>query len=93
MPRCRSAPEGGDCRSEFCDDVHNICIELCGADLPACGDGFSCISIGNGVTACTLPRDDGCSVGGRGNGLALLLMIGAALILARKRRGDLFKTS
>lgn len=95
-PSTQGAPcsDGSDCRSGVCDDVHNICIEQCGDGFPECTDGFSCISIGGGARACTLPRDDGgCSAGGTGAGAALLLMLAGALLWSNKRRKTLFKAS
>ncbi len=93
-PSVQGAPcsEGSDCRSGVCDDTHNICIEQCGDGFPECSSEFSCLSIGNGVKACTLGSNDGCNVSGRRGGIALMLLVGLALILARKRRSGLFKT-
>lgn len=97
-PSAQGSPcvTGTDCRSGVCDDKHLICIEQCGDGFAACAEPYSCVSIGGGAKACTFPRDDGgCSAGSQrplGSGLALVLLVGAALLLARKRRSGLFKT-
>jgi len=94
-PSVQGSPcsDGAECRSGVCDDIHGICIEQCGDGFPECTGEFSCVSIGGGAKACSLPRDEGCNVAGGGSPVVFLLLLAGALILARKRRSGLFKAS
>lgn len=72
------------CNSNLCATAEdgNFCSQVCG-DGNSCPDDFSCESLG--ATSICVPDEGGCSVTGR-SGASLLVFVGLALVVSRRRR-------